>query len=296
LELSRGGRVAAATALATLPLSVALAGALKLGSRAQPAYAPCSRAACASASPGTASGAASVEWLNGSERVSAVERALSLEEFGRVASALERLGYRPAPERALAVRFEREVRGRLVLLLLVAVPFEGDPGKPAGALVALEPLEGAAAFQLDGKAGILKLVAEEPKGLLAHLALRANPDAQPRIPQPAAPGVQPDLASCPSPKPQCPTCYFAYCQCTQWNSFCLGACCWLTCWPICKNSPDPSTCMGICQYTGMCFIFNPLCYMLCCTAAQWECISCGGCGFPACYDFQDCWDCPACNC
>jgi hypothetical protein len=45
--------------------------------------------------------------------------------------------------------------------------------------VALEPLEGAAAFQLGRKSGILKLVAEEPKGFLAHLALRANPSAQP---------------------------------------------------------------------------------------------------------------------
>jgi hypothetical protein len=235
--------------------------------------------------------------LNGSERASAVEKALSLEEFGKVASALEKLGYKPAPEKALAVRFEREVKGRLAKHLLVAVPFEGDPGKPTGVLAVLEPLEGAAAFQLDGKTGILKLVAEEPKGFLAHLAPRANPDAQPSALQPAAPGVQPAaVASCPSPKPQCPTCYFAYCQCIQWNSLCLGACCWLTCWPICKYSPDPSTCMGICQYTGMCFILNPLCYMLCCVAAQWECISCGGCGSPACYDFQDCWDCPACNC
>jgi hypothetical protein len=179
LKLNRAGRVAAATVFATLLLSVALAGALKLAPRAQPAYAPCSCAACASASPGTASRAASVEWLSGSEGASAVERALSLEEFGRVASALEKLGYKPAPEKALAVRFEREVKGGLAKHLLVAVPFEGDSEKPAGVLVALEPLEGAAAFQLGRKSGILKLVAEEPKGFLAHLALRANPSAQP---------------------------------------------------------------------------------------------------------------------
>ena len=179
MKLNRGGRVAAATVFATLLLSVTLASAFKLGSHAQPAYAPCSCAACASASPGAAPKTVSVEWLDGSEEASAVEKALSLEEFGKVARAPGRLGYRPAPERALAVRFEREVKGGLAKHLLVAVPFEGDSEKPAGVLVALEPLEGAAAFQLDGKAGILKLVAEDPKGLLAHLAPRANPDAQP---------------------------------------------------------------------------------------------------------------------
>jgi len=82
LKIGRGGRVAAATVFATLLLSVALASAFKLAPRAQPAYAPCSCAARASASPGAASGAASVEWLNGSGKASAVEKALSLEEFG----------------------------------------------------------------------------------------------------------------------------------------------------------------------------------------------------------------------
>jgi hypothetical protein len=83
LKIGRGGRVAAATVLATLLLSLAFVSAFKLAPQAQPAYAPCSRscAACASASPGAASGAASVEWLNGSEKASAVEKALSLEEF-----------------------------------------------------------------------------------------------------------------------------------------------------------------------------------------------------------------------
>jgi len=284
-----------ATVFAILLLSLAFVSAFKLAPQAQPTHSPCSRscAACASASPGSALRAVNVEWLNDSEKASAVEKALSLKEFGRAASVLEKLGYKPSPEKALAVKFEREVNCGLVLFLLVAVPFEGDPEKPAGVLVAFEPLEGAAAFQLDRKAGILKLVAEEPKGFLAHLTLRAKPDAQPRTPQPTAPGVQPAVASCPSPKPQCPTCYLAYCQCTQWNSICLGTCCWLTCSALCGSNP---TCMGICQHTGMCFIFNPNCYILCCTAAQWECISCGGCGSPACIEFQDCWDCPACNC
>ena len=295
LKLGRGGRVAAATVLAILLLSVALAGALKLAPQARPAHAPCSRscAACASASPGTTPKTVSVERLNGSERGSAVRKALSLEEFRKVASVLGRLGYRPAPEKALAVKFEREVKGRLTLFLLVAVPFDGDPGKPTGALVALEPLEGAAAFQLDGKAGILKLVAEEPKGLLAHLAPRADPAVQPNAPQQATPGAQPAVASCPSPKPQCPTCYFAYCQCTDWDYACLLRCCFETCLEMCGGEPE---CLAVCMGTGMCFMLNPSCYIECCNAAQWECISCGGCGSLACIEFQDCWDCPDCSC
>jgi len=293
LKLNRAGRVAAATVFAILLLSLAFAGALKLGSvRTQSTHPPCSCAACATASPDTTPKTVNVEWLNGSERASAVERALSVGEFKKVAGALGKLGYRPAPEKALAVKFEREVKGRLTLFLLVAVPFEGDSEKPVGVLVALEPLEGAAAFQLDRKSEVLKLVVEEPKDFLAHLMLRANPDVQPNAPQQATPGVQPAVASCPSPKPQCPTCYFPYCQCTDWHSDCIDVCCLPTCWAICGGNP---ICMVICRYST-CFIFNPLCYTLCCIAAQWECIWCGGCGSPACYDFQECWDCPDCNC
>jgi hypothetical protein len=282
LKIGRGGRVAAATVLATLLLSLAFASAFKLGSRAQPARAPCSCAACASASPGGAPKAVNVEWLNGSERASAVERALSLEEFGKVARALEKLGYKPAPEKALAVRFEREVKGGLAKHLLVAVPFEGDSEKPAGVLVALEPLEGAAAFQLDRKSGILKLVAEEPKGFLAHLMLRADPSAQPAE------------TGCSSPKPQCPTCYFASCQCVNFDYACAVECCAGICGTIC-GPPTNWGCWLICM--SFCFMINTYCYARCCKAFEWQCISCGGCGSPACYDYQDCWDCPDCwNC
>ena len=61
LKLNRGGRVAVATVFATLLLSLAFASAFKLGSQAQPARAPCSCAACASASPGGAPKAVNVE-------------------------------------------------------------------------------------------------------------------------------------------------------------------------------------------------------------------------------------------
>jgi hypothetical protein len=64
---------------------------------------------------------------------------------------------------------------------------------------------------------------------------------------------------------------------------------------MCAECGPDSACWFVC-ITVLCMPNYSFCQAICCVAAQWECISCGGCGSPACYDFQDCWDCPACNC
>jgi len=157
--------------------------------------------------------------LNGGERASAVGRALSLEEFRKVARALEELGYKPAPEKALAVRFEREVKGGLAKHLLVAVPFEGGGREKFAFVIALlEPSTEALAFEVDLKARVMKLVARDPASRPSLILPQAKGAAQ----RQAALGV--NDPGCTSPRPDCGYCRIALCVCTEWNIDCLLRC------------------------------------------------------------------------
>jgi hypothetical protein len=294
LKISRGGRVAVATVFAILLLSLAFVSAFKLAPQAQPTHSPCSRscAACASASPGSALRAVNVEWLNGSERASAVEKALSLEEFRKVASVLEKLGYKPAPEKALAVRFEREVKGRLAKHLLVAVPFEGGEGEKFAFVIALlEPSAEALAFKIDLKARVMKLVARAPVNRPSLILPQAKGTAQLQ----AAVGVE--SSGCTSPQPDCGSCGVAFCVCDQWDLTCLFQAlkdCSLDCLAICEIDPTGIACI-------LCItLYCPWIIGQCCLHSSWYCYDC----YPyhchewveCCDRCQPCWNDPECPC
>jgi hypothetical protein len=237
--------------------------------------------------------------LNGSERASAVEKALSLEEFGRVASALEKLGYRPAPEKALAVRFEREVKGRLAKHLLVAVPFEGGGGERyAFALALLEPSAEALAFEIDLKARVMRLVAREPASRPSLILPQAKGAAQ----RQAALGVEAAAVSasgaeCSGPAPDCGSCGVAFCVCDQWDLNCLLDRVWTCaerCGVICKIDPT----VIICFYCIT--VYCPWIIWQCCLHSSWYCYDC----YPyhchewaeCCDKCQPCWSDPQCPC
>lgn len=105
-----------------------------------------------------------VEWLEGAEKERAIHETLEMREYKRVAEKLGKMGYRPVPEDAVAVRFVKETDGELAELFAVGVPFSGDPKKPAFIVALLKPVREALAFQLGAKSEILKPVAKEPAG------------------------------------------------------------------------------------------------------------------------------------
>jgi hypothetical protein len=300
LKIGRGGRVAVATLLATLLLSLAFISAFKLGSQAQPTYSPCSCAACASASPGAASKTADVEWLNGSERASAVEKALSLEEFRKVASALEKLGYKPSPEKALAVRFEREVVKRcakcsevkveLVKHLAVAVPFEGGGREKFAFVIALlEPSAEALAFELDLRERAMKLVAREPANWPSLILPRAERTAQ----RQATIGIE--SSGCTSPQPNCGYCRIAICECQNWNYYCLIYAgiwvCGTICGSLCWEAYNEPTWENIAKCIGCVFLACLYSISTCCNYWGWGCYDCkrgAQCYEECCYTCDEC--------
>jgi hypothetical protein len=240
--------------------------------------------------------------LNGSERASAVGRALSLEEFRKVASALEKLGYKPAPEKALAVRFEREVKGGLAKHLLVAVPFEGGGRERyAFALALLEPSAEALAFEIDLKARVMKLVARAPANRPSLILPQAKGAAQLQVQRQAALGVEATATSassaeCSGPAPDCGSCGVAFCVCDQWDLVCLlealRDC--LDCLDICEIDPTGIACI-------LCItLYCPWIMGQCCLHSSWYCYDC----YPyhchewaeCCDRCQPCWSDPLCPC
>jgi hypothetical protein len=237
--------------------------------------------------------------LNGSERASAVEKALSLEEFRKVARALEKLGYKPAPEKALAVRFEREVKGGLAKHLLVAVPFDGGGREKFAFVIALlEPSAEALAFEIDLKARVMKLVARDPANRPSLILPQAKGTAQLQ----AALGVEAAAVSasgaeCSSPAPDCGSCGVAFCVCDQWDLICLFQAleiCDYVCTKICKIDPTAAAC-------SLCIIvFCPWIMWQCCLHSSWYCYDC----YPyhcherteCCDKCQPCWSDPQCPC
>jgi hypothetical protein len=197
-----------------------------------------------------------------------VERALSLEEFGKVASALERLGYKLVSDKAVAARFVRDVNGRLIEYLLVGIPFEGDPEKPIVTLVTLKPIRGAVALQIDTKSNMVKLIAREPSNIMGVLLSYTGK-------------TQTLTAS------SCPSCYYTYTECTQWDYACITACC-IGC---------VSSCLGGWASCLVCvFAVCPTCALLCCTQTRTTCIYCDPpYGYP-CSMYEECMEnCPECG-
>jgi hypothetical protein len=230
--------------------------------------------------------------LNGSERASAVGRALSLEEFRKVASALEKLGYKPAPEKALAVRFEREVKGGLAKHLLVAVPFEGGRREKFAFVIALlEPSTEALAFEIDLRARVMKLVARDP----ANQPSLILPQAKGAAWRQAALGV--NNPGCTSPRPDCGYCRIALCVCTEWNIDCLLRCASYICGFACIVHYLAG---GLGALLACLLVECPYCLIQCCISEGWVCYDC----YPyhchewaeCCDRCQPCWSDPLCPC
>lgn len=204
--------------------------------------------------------------LSGSEESLAVSRALSTDEYARVAEALRKLGYRPARERALAVRFTRSLDSESAEFTLVAIPFEGGQGS-AFALVLVKPTTEALAFEVSSDGRKLRLVAREPAD-------------QPSAILPESRVAALSESRCNNPQPSCEYCKVARCVCREWDVQCLIECCsgcavpCFYCAASCAKG-DLLGCAVNCALCAICIVKYCIpCTPTCCTSYDWSCYRC----------------------
>lgn len=181
------------------------------------------------------------------------------------------MGYKPAPENAIALRFVRKTRGERIEHIIAVIPFKGELGKLTLVVIAMKPLLEGIAFQLDKEAGILRVIAKVPEGKPSQL-----------LPT----GAQ--TATSITSSSTCPPCTYPAYQCVEWDIQTLIEC------GTCVNFR-----LGVCPANPACFvgcliacaaIWCPICYVLACK--QWA-VSCADC-LPACTYIDCCYNCPPC--
>lgn len=189
-----------------------------------------------------------------------------MEEYRRLEAVLRRMGYKPAPEEAVAVRFVRESGNERNEHIIVVIPFTGELGKSAFVVIALKPFIEGLSFQLE-EAGILRLVAKVPEGRPSKLLpTRAFTSSS-----------------------SCPPCTYLDYQCVELDIGILLVCCGFcigVCHGVCPGNP---TCFIACLIVCA-IVWCPNCYVLACRRWVETCVDC----LPSCIHADCCYNCPPC--